>query len=175
MATEIAQETNRGYSVKAFNFTPAITSSVTSNPETTIYSRNIEGGKMGTGKEMYFNIFCSLTTPLVSPALIIKVKLGASTLLVVNGLALATSITNKPFRVEGGITNLGASNNQYVWARVHQPGSTLPIVLGTEGAYMEAVWTEDTTIDKTFSVTAQFSGLLANTTLTSRYIKIDLS
>lgn len=176
MAIEIPQETNRGYSIKAISFDPPVTSTVVTNPETTIYSRAIEAGKMGTSKEMSFNIFCNLTTGAVAaPTLTLKVKLGTGTLTIMNALSLGLGAASVPFRIEGAVINTSNSAAQYVWARLHTPSSTVPISLSAGAAYMNTDWTVDTSVNQTFSVTAQFGGLIAGTSLATKYIKIDLT
>lgn len=175
-ATEIPQETQRGYNVKAISFDPPITSNLISNPETIIYSKSIEGGKMGTAKEMTFSINCSLTTGIVAPPLTINVKLGIASLTVAGGIGITTNLgTPAPFRIEGAIINMLATNKQYVWAKILTPTSTVPLILNTAASYVSSKWTIDTTTDQTFAITAKFGSLLLGTSLQTEYVKIELS
>lgn len=176
MATEIPQETNRGYSVKAISVDPPIVSNVISNPETTIYTRVIPAGVMGTAKEMSFNIFCRVTTGVLTPTLTLRLKLGSGTMVIVSGLGLTASLsTAAPFRIEGAICNYNNSSSQYVWARIHQPTASSPLALNTGSAYMDTEWNVDTKVPQTFSVTAQYGGLIAGASLQTKYIKLDLT
>lgn len=161
------RETGRGYSVA--DYTSATLSS--STVETTLFTQTIVAGSMGIAKELNFRIICTLTTVLAPPTLTIKMKFGASTLTVMSGLTLSTSLTSSPFIIEGVIANVGSSTAQIVYAKLTQASST--ILLAQPMAYAD--WTIDTTTDQTFSVTAQFGSSSATTVLTYKHANVDLT
>lgn len=131
---------------------------------------------MGTNKEMNFRFICLLTTGLVTPTLTIRAKLGSSVLTVASGVGLAASLgTPAPFIVEGSVINEDAANAQLAWFKITQPANTLALLIGGGTAMNAVSWTEDTTADRTFSITAQFGTAVTGTSLTFRHASIDLT
>ncbi len=165
------RETNRGCSsTLATNQTVSNTTS-----ETTVFSQVIPAGKMGTSKKLSLDLLSTLTTPAISiPTITVRIKLGSSTLVVVNAIGLAISQTNSPFTIAGVIRNRDASNVQIAYAHITQSASNLPMLLANSSA-VYADWAVDTTVDQTLSVTVQFGGLSAGTIFTLRDADVDLS
>lgn len=168
---KIPQETGRGFNIA--ETTAVMLSNVTT--ETTLFSQTIPAGKMGAVKRQKFKAFCTLTTPLLSlPSLTIKIRFGSSIMTVTSGLGLGASLTSEPFMITGEIINKSV-NSQVVWARIEQGAATIPLLLGISSSFKGAKWTEDTTTDKTFSITGQFSLLSATTSLSVEHCDIELS
>lgn len=170
MATTL-RETARGFA-SAQTATSALTNTTT---ETTMYSQAIKAGSMGTNKEMNFKFICLLTTGLAAPTLTIKVKLGTSVLTVGAAMALALSMTAVPFIVEGSIINEDSAASQLSWCKITQHSNTLALLISGSNALVATTWTEDTTVDKTFVITAQFGSAIVGTSLTFRHASIDLT
>ena len=170
------RETNRGFSLSDTTGSTLV-SSLTTNPETDIFSQLIEGGKFGTNKELNFRLLCNLTTGGVSlPTLTFKLKLGSSSLTLLSATALALSQTNKPFIIEGCIAAKDGQSAQRVWGQITQDGNNAPMVLnGGAITLASAAWTEDTSVDKTMSVSAQFAGLSSGATLQLLQGSFDMS
>lgn len=164
------RETGRGFSTSDTSGI-VLTNSAT---ETTLYSQDIPAGAMGTVKELNFKLLCALTTGLVPPNLTIRIKLGSSVLAVLNSQGLATSQSGLPFLVEGLIANNGAINAQSVYAKVTQYSNSVPLLIGPAGMAL-ADFTEDTSVIKTFSITAQFASAASATSLTVKHATIELS
>ena len=168
---KIPQETGRGFTVT--DSAAIAVNNVTT--ETSLFNQTISASKMGSSKTLTFSAFCMLTTPALSlPALTVRLKFGSSTLLITSGLSLAASMVNEPFMIRGQIINK-SSSSQIVWARIEQGANSIPLLLGISSAFKGAKWTEDTTVDKTFSLTAQFSLLSSGTTLSAEHVLVELS
>lgn len=166
------RETARGFAA-AQNTNTSLTNTATN---TAMYSQVLKAGSMGVSKEMNFKFICLLTTGAVlAPTLNISVSLGSSSLTVASSLALSLSQSARPFIVEGSIINKDSATAQLAWAKITQFSTTLPILLGSSSSMTAADWTEDTTADKTFTVSAQFGSAIAGTTLTFRHASIDLT
>lgn len=170
-AQKIRRETGRGFSTTD----PAVMTVSNSTTETTLFTDTIRAGRMGTNKELPFEILGVMNSPLLAvPSITIRIKLGSATLTAVNALPVAVSLVNKPFIIRGKIINKGM-NAQVVFIEVHQ-SQTSGVFAGldsTSTAY--AKWTVDTSVDQNFVVTAQFGLLSATTTLTIEYVSIDVS
>lgn len=168
---KIPQETGRGFSVTD---SAAVAVSNTTS-ETTIFSQVVPGGKMGAIKRLRFSAFCMITTPALSlPSLTVRLKFGGSTITVANGISLAINLNNEPFMIRGEIINKSATS-QIAWARIEQGANSLPLLLGIASSFKGAKWTEDSSTDKTFSLTAQFSLLSGGTSLSAEHVDIELS
>lgn len=168
------RETSRGFSSSTAG-TTVLTSSLTSNPETTIFSEVIPGTKMGTNKTSRLEMLVTLTSQALSlPSLTFKVKLGSSSLTLFSGVSLLASQTNTPFVIKVKIRNKNAANSQIVFAEICQSDTNSPLAIMSSMTKF-AIWSEDTTVDKTLSVTAQFGGLSANASITVQDADLDLS
>lgn len=165
------RETARGFSVSQ-NTSGTLTNT---NVETTMFTQTMAAGSMGINKEVFFRFICLLTTGLLPPTITIKVKLGSSVLTVVSTTALSASMTSVPFIVEGSVINQDTTGSQLAWARLTQPSNTLALLLSGGTAMAATDWTEDTTADKNFVITAQFGSSVSSTTLTFRHASIDLT
>lgn len=165
------RETSRGFASSQAS-TLTLSNSTT---ETTLFSQVIPAGSMGINKKLNLEALCTLTTPVVSiPTLTIRLKLGSAVLTVVSAVGLAVSQTNAPVVIEAKIRNKEASNAQILYAKVTQAGTSLPLLIENSKAVF-ASWTVDTSVNQTLSITAQFGGLSAATSLTAQDIDIELS
>lgn len=143
--------------------------------ETTLFQTVIKGGSMGTGKELHFQILCTLSTGLLPPGVTIKVKLGSAVLTVASTIGLATSLSSAaPFIIEGKIVNKDAANAQLIYAKLIQKSSSLPLLLSSGAAMEYADWTVNTAADQTFAVTAQFASASTAATLTFKHASIEM-
>lgn len=170
----VRRETNRGFSSSLSTLT-SLSSSLSSNPETVLFSEVIPAKKMGTGKKLRLEMLFTLSTAAISlPTLTVKIKLGSQTLTIANGLGLTASQTNAPFTVDARIRNKDDAGQQMAYARMAQNGNNLTLLIANSQA-VYADMTVDTTQDQNLQVTAQFGGLSSGNTLTLRDVDMDLS
>jgi hypothetical protein len=134
-----------------------------STAETILFTSSIAAGSMNTGGSIRFKLVCELSSGLVNPTITMRVKFGSGVLVAMATATISVSLTNKPFVIEGTITNLSATNAQYAVAEVKQ-GSALTIMDTIVGAS----WAIDTTSAQTFQITSQFGTALTGTTLTPK-------
>lgn len=134
-----------------------------STAETVLFTSSIAAGSMNTGGSIRFKLVCELSSGLVNPTITIRVKFGSGVLVAMATASISVSLTNKPFVIEGTITNLSATNAQYAVAEVKQ-GSALTLMDTIVGAS----WAIDTTASQTFQITSQFGSSLTGTTLTPK-------
>lgn len=135
---------------------------------TTLFSKTIPGGAMGNSKKASFAVKTGITTGTVLvPTLTLAVNYGGSTFAIASGLTLAISQSGAILDIEGDFINMYATNAQLLTVNLIQGSSALPLIaVGTSGR-QRTQWTEDSTVDALFSVTAKFS--LANTNASLSY------
>ena len=166
-------ESNRGFALIE-NGASAITNSTT---ETSLFSTTVKGGQMSTNKIAELQLVFHVTTPAISiPTLVLKVKLGTAVTTIATG-TLGSSITDKPFILTASIANQNATNVQYMYAKLDNSslGINLFSALGAGSTVADATWAVDTAVDQVLSVTAQFGGLSATTSIVTKLVKLNLS
>lgn len=163
-------ETSRGFAA-----TDAVGVTVNNTTvETTLFSQVIRGKAFGTVKRMEFRLVCTITTLLTAPTLTLKVKYGNSSFTLVTTAGLSLSMTGRPFIIDGEIVAKNSANAQSVNIIITQ--DSLGVITGLTGANAASTdWTEDSTVDATFSVTAQFGTLSAGTTLVCKNGMVEMS
>lgn len=156
-----------GYTKRALSFTSAVTVSNTTS-ETTIISGTITGGSLGINGILLFEIDCSqlVLNTGSSVTVTIRAKYGATTVATIT--LAGSAITAKVGRIQGYIMNAGVTNSQKAsMTFINDPtdntfgGATAPSTAGTAA--------EDSTANKTFAVTCQFSSASANANATFQH------
>lgn len=140
-----------------------------SNVETVLFEQVIPAGTLSLSRSIKAEMKCRITSVLLPPAITIRLKFGGSTLAIVNGLAVNLNISAKPFTIEALIANKGVANAQYAYGRITQHMTQGPLSLSSPIYDNDADWTEDTTIDRTFQITAQFASLVSTTSITLKH------
>lgn len=143
----------------------SITTLTNSATETTLFSKTVPGGLMGTSRGMHLAFLAQLSSTLVNPSLTIKIKYGTAVITAVSAVSVNASLTSVPFYIECDIMNANATGSQQVISRVFQNTVSAPLSLGA-GVYLaSSTWTTDSTVDQTLAVTATFNSALTGTTL----------
>jgi hypothetical protein len=169
---KIQRETARGFAVGEYAST-TVTNTAT---ETTLFSQTIQAGAMGLNKELTFKIVCTLSTGVLPPSLTIRIKLGTTTISVLNAQSLATSLSSaSPFIIDGMICNNNTVSAQFMFAKIQQPSTTLPLLLSASSSMASADWTVDTSVDQTFAITAQFGSASTAASLVFKHATIELT
>lgn len=161
------RETGRGFAA-ADSASVSVSNTTT---ETAIFTHTIQGGLMGTTKELSFRLICTLTSVLVPPNITVKIKFGGATLTSMSGISISAGLTATPFIIEGLIANAGTANAQIIYSKFIQANTSL--INAQPMAYADG--TIDTTINQVFQITVQFSGLSTTTILTYKHANVDLS
>lgn len=128
---------------------------VSSLTETTIYTKSIGAGHMSTDRTLRLSLRGDYLNNSGGPRQpVIKVKLGATTLLTDTLSTVAASASRYPWRFDVEIDNLGATNSQWVNARLEMGvAGGGPRVSETLDGLLFATGAVDTTVAQTLVVT----------------------
>jgi hypothetical protein len=161
---QVRLETGRGMSV----FEPLTITLNNSTTETTLFSTVIKGNKFGKTKRLTFVVDGVISTALsLVPTLSVFVKLGTTSMTIMNTATLGIGISNRQFHIEGYIAAMNDPAVQVVWSQIQQNSVSPTLAM--------ADWTVDTTNDNTFAVTAQFGGISLGTSLSVKYATVEMS
>lgn len=169
----IAQAQNRALNAsgRTKSLAPAVSVSGTTS-ETVLLSDTIKGKTLSTYKSVKFKIYCSITSLLTPPSVTVRVKYGANSVSIVNGLSINVSQTNKPFVIEGVLVNRGVTNSQYIYGTVQQHATLGPLALTSPIYQASGTISTDSETDQLFSITSQFGASIGTTTLQIDYWEI---
>jgi hypothetical protein len=143
------------------SYTPSV-SIVNSTVETTLFSDVIAANSLVPGKYYPFRVDVAVNTPLVNLAtLTFRVKYGGQTIAVINGAGLTIGLTQAtPITIIGNLVSRGTSS-QFLPITVNQAmGNAISLTTGNTSA--RGLFTVDSSVDQTFTITAQFGGVGGN-------------
>lgn len=152
--------------VKSFQPNVTVTSSLTTNPETSLLGSvkdTIRANTLIPNRPYRFEMYCIVNIPVLAilPSLTLKVKLAGSTVAMVNASSLlGSSITNGGLRIRGLILATSTST-QVTLTEIVQPNGNI-ISLSNSNSTFYSTMTANMTLNQVLDVTAQWSGLLAN-------------
>lgn len=159
----------------------------TSVAETSIYTKSIAGGDMGTNKMLRATLIGDyLHNNVAGDALVTKVKFGGTTFYnISSAFGSVVGANRQPWRIEVLIANLGAANSQMIEGaiRTYAANSAAPTAgLGNAGAAssvggelgISTLGTIDTSSAQTLDVTVQWSASSANNSWRLRYALLEI-
>lgn len=159
------QESGRGLAVIETANTPLAATTT----ETPLFTYTVVAGRMTKYQAIRWKVEITFTSVLAAPQITIRLRFGNSMMVVVDNLTVVLGATNRPIKIEGMIVNCGATNVQFADAAMTQSASGPVFTALASGSDAKvADWTEDTTQDKNFAVSAQFGGLTAGASINYR-------
>lgn len=165
--------------VEVYDRITATTDVNTTLAETTLYTKTITGGDLGTNKMLRLLIHGDyLHNNVAADTMIVRIKYGATTLYASNAYNLGNviSATRHPYTLQIYLQNFGATNNQALSARLDTeiantaaPTTGLGLWAPTAAPLTAfGIATEDSTADKTLLVTVQWSASSVNNSWRAR-------
>lgn len=140
---------------------PIIASTTVANTttETTIYTTTIAANELIVGETIWTHLFGYMSTHGASDTVIIRVKIGGTTILTIT--TTAGNVTNEPLSIEPCFTvrSIGATGTIFAYgkAEIANKGKTIANIATT---------TIDTTAVSNITVTVQWSNAYADATIT---------
>lgn len=143
--------------------------------ENTLISYVVNSNVMSMANELQFNLYLTLTTRALLPGnLTIRVKYGSAILTLGGGsVALLGGATETPFKISGTLSNKGTLNAQFIESELRQGSGGLTLGQPINMAFIET--NQNSTVDNTFAVTAQFSAADAANKITLKRAKATLN
>lgn len=152
--------------VKSFQPNITVTSSLTTNPETSLLGAvkdTIRANTLIPNRPYRFEMYCIVNVPVLAvlPSLTLRVKLAGSTVAMVNASSLlGSSLTNAGLRIRGLILATSTST-QVTLTEIVQPNGNI-IGLSNSNSTFYSTMSANMTSNQVLDITAQWSGLLAN-------------
>lgn len=172
--TKIANATPGGLSIAEMIASP--TPLTNTNTPTALFSAVIPAGYMGISKRARFTLKSTMTTAVsLNPTLTLAVSYGGSSFTIISAATLATSITGGILDIEGEFVNQYATNAQLLTINVVQGTAAIPLVTLGLTSRQRASWTEDSTAQATFAVTATFGTASTNASISYYHGTLELS
>lgn len=153
--------------VKSFYPNITLASSVTA--ETSLIGAvkdTIRAGSLIPFRPYRFEMACVVTIPTISlPTLALKVKLGGTTVAMVNSTSVLGGLTNAGIRIRGIILSTGVSN-QVVLTEIIQPNGGV-LSIGNNNATFYSETNVNMANNQALDITAQWGGLSGGASIKS--------
>lgn len=143
--------------------------------ETALVTGTIKGGILSLTSRMKSTLYLAVASRALLPGTItFRVKYGTNTLVLGGGaLALIASVSAGPVELFCRLANHTTFNNQVLYGKVTQGSGAL--TLSSPINIASLVGTIDSTVDQTFSITAQFSASDAANTISMLDFEMEIS
>lgn len=143
--------------------------------ETALVSGTLKPGMLSMNNRVKYTLICTLSTATLTPGtLTIRCKFGLGVLTLGGGaLTLIGGASNTPFRLNGRVSNKGATNAQVAYGEILQASGGLSLVQPVSQAV--ATMAVDSTAAQALAITAQFSTANANNILTVQDFEMEIS
>lgn len=151
--------------VKSFQPNITVTSSLTSNPETSLLGAvkdTIRANTLIPNRPYRFEMYCIANIPTLAllPSLTLKVKLGTSTVAMVNSSGLlGSNLTNAGLRIRGLILATSTSTQISLTEVVQPNGNIIP--LNNTNSTFYSTMSANMASNQVLDITAQWGGVLA--------------
>lgn len=143
---------------------------ITGGTEQNMFADTLKANTMAKQNNYHFKIFANATTGVGLSNITVKLKIGATTITLINSLGITVSLTSAPFVIEGDIVNQG-SGNAFILCKVSQSGN-IPMNGITSVYTMRTTASVDFSTQQFIYVTGQLTGVgLGTTSIGVDYIK----
>lgn len=152
----------------------------TTTAETTVYTKSIDAGLLGTTRELHFTLVGDeLNNTGGNVNLTVRITYGATTILTTGTIAIGTDSARRSVSLQGVLFATGATNAQGCYAWFRSPaggaGGTMAAFSGS-AVTLEGYGTaaEDSTAAKTFAITVQWGTSSASVSFRAHHITLVL-